>query len=423
MLGFGSLMHPRGKQWLLGLATLAALILGGRLLFRRDTPPAGEQRPPVQVAWSFQQPDCGAIISSPRVATDRLYVGAIRDHGLSSSGVVYCLDAATGRIVWEFDDDGAMQHMYSSPCLADGLLYIGEGMHANHVCKLYCLDAATGRKRWDFETAGHIESSPCVTGGRVFFGSGDDGIYCLDAATGRERWHFHGPFHIDSNATVAAGRLYAGCGISRKYKNTEIFCLDAGDGTVVWRQSTDLPVWGSPAVDGEQVFFGLGNGRLTKDVTPPARPAGAVLCVDTATGRTRWRCDVPNGVLAQPAVDGARVYFGARDGCCYAVDRRDGRQCWRADLGSAVVTRPALVGSELFVVAGDGRVARLDAATGRVRWTFDVAAESQTKPQMFSSPTAVREAGGGEAHHRLYFGAELRVPSAGSFAYLYCLRD
>lgn len=419
MLGFGSL-----KQWLLGLASLAVLaVVGGYLLRRGTPPPTGEQSPPVQVAWAFQQPECGAIISSPRVAGDCIYVSAIRDHGLSSSGVVYCLDRATGRVVWQFDDDGAMQHMYSSPCVADGRLYVGEGMHANHVCKLYCLDVATGRKHWDFETAGHIESSPCVADGRVFFGSGDDGLYCLDAATGRERWHFHGPFHIDSNATVVDGRLYAGCGISRKYKNTEIFCLDAGDGTVVWRHPTDLPVWGSPAVDAGQVFFGLGNGRLTKDVAPPAKPAGAVLCVDAANGRTQWRCDVPNGVLAQPAVDGRRVYFGARDGGCYAVDRRDGRRCWREDLGSPIVTRPALLGSALFVVASGGRVARLDATTGRVRWTFDVAADSQTKPQLFSSPAALRDEGAGEAHHRLYFGAELRLPSAGSFAYLYCLRD
>ncbi len=423
MLGFGPLVHvARRHPVLLGLAGVVGLVLiGGYLVYHSTPPPTGDQAPPVQVAWSFQQADYGAIISSPLVAEDRIYVGAIRDQGLSTSGVVYCLDRNTGRKIWEFDDDGAMQHMYSSPCLADGLLYIGEGMHANHVCKLYCLEAATGHKRWDFETSGHIESSPCVADGRVFFGSGDDGIFCLDAVTGQERWHFHGPFHVDTSATVVGGRLYAGSGISRKYKQTEIFCLSIGDGTVVWRRPTDLPVWGSPAVDGDQVFFGLGNGRLIKDVAPPAKPAGAVLCVAAATGRTEWRSDVPNGVLARPAVDGQRVYFGARDGYCYAVDRRDGRQCWRADLSSPIVTRPALLGNDLFVVATGGRVARLDTETGQVRWVFDVAAASQTQPQLFSSPTAVGAEGAD--HHRLYFGAELRMPSASSFALLYCLQD
>jgi outer membrane protein assembly factor BamB len=425
MLGFGPLVYGvrRHPIWL-GFTGLASLGLIAGYLIHRSTPsPTGDEAPPVQVVWSFQQSDYGAIISSPLVAGNRIYVGAIRDQGLSTSGVVYCLDRETGHKVWEFDDDGAMQHMYSSPCLAGGLLYIGEGMHANHVCKLYCLEAATGHKRWDFETAGHIESSPCVADGQVFFGSGDDGIFCLDAVTGQERWHFHGPFHVDTSACVVGGRLYAGSGLSRKYKKTEIFCLNAGDGTEVWRQPTALPVWGSPAVDRDQVFFGLGNGRLIRDVVPPEKPAGAVLCVEAATGRIQWCCHVPNGVLAEPVVDGQRLYFGARDGYCYAVDRRDGRQCWRVDLGSPVVTRPALLDGNLFVVASGGRVVRLDPGTGRVHWTFDLAAVTQTRPQMFSSPAVWRTDGARAAHHRLYFGAELRVPSANSFALLYCLQD
>ena len=100
------------------------------------------------VVWTFEQVERGAIVSSPLVADDRLYVGAIRDAGLSTSGAVYCLNRETGKVLWQFDDDGEMQHMYSSPCLADGRLYIGEGMHANQVCKFYCLDAASGRKLW-----------------------------------------------------------------------------------------------------------------------------------------------------------------------------------------------------------------------------------------------------------------------------------
>src|SRR5205814_1193228 len=80
-------------------------------------------------------------------------------------------------------------------------------------CQFYCLDAADGHKLWQFETAGHIESSPCVADGKVFFGAGDDGLYCLDAGTGSRRWHFQGPFHIDTSPAVAGGRVYAGSGV------------------------------------------------------------------------------------------------------------------------------------------------------------------------------------------------------------------
>jgi hypothetical protein len=79
---------------------------------------------------------------------------------------LYCLERETRRIVWTFDDNGKMQPMYSSPCLAEGRIYIGEGMHGNYVCKLHCIDAGTGRKAWESTTADHIDvaSSSAASG-------------------------------------------------------------------------------------------------------------------------------------------------------------------------------------------------------------------------------------------------------------------
>src|SRR5262249_36387991 len=173
------------------------------------------------------------------------------------------------------------------------------------------LDATSGAKRWDFETRDHLESSPCVAAGAVFFGSGDDGLYCLDAATGKERWHFHEPLHVDSSPAVTNGRVFAGAGISRAHKKPEAFCLDCETGKVLWRQPTDLAVWGSPVVDEGKVFFGLGNGRLVESVQPPEVPAGALLCLAADSGRECWRFSVGDAVLAQAALDGGHVYFGA----------------------------------------------------------------------------------------------------------------
>src|SRR5207302_8287917 len=137
---------------------------------------------------------------------------------------------ATGKAVWKFDDGGKMQHMYSSPCVAGGRLFVGEGMHANFVCKLYCLDAATGRKLWDYRTSSHIESTPCAAGGRVYVGAGDDGVYCFDAASGQVCWHFQDPVHVDSTLAVVGNCVYGGSGVSRRHRVTEVFCLDARDG-------------------------------------------------------------------------------------------------------------------------------------------------------------------------------------------------
>jgi outer membrane protein assembly factor BamB len=251
----------------------------------------------IRLVWAFEPKDRGAIISSPVVNEDRVYVAAIQGSGFSTCGVVYCLNQESGEEIWRFDDDGAMQQMFSSPYLADGRLYIGEGLHENRDCKLYCLDAASGRKLWQFAIASHIESSPCVVGGRVYVGGGEDGIYCLDASTGAEHWHFQENVHVDASPTAVGKYLYAGSGVSRSQKKTQVFCLDTEGGRVLWRHAVKLPVWGSPCVSGNRIFFGLGNGRYDRS---GERPAGALLCVDAQTGKELWCHEVDDAVLMAP---------------------------------------------------------------------------------------------------------------------------
>jgi outer membrane protein assembly factor BamB len=396
---------------------LAALALTVPLIFRQKQPPSEIPG----VVWTFEQPESGAFVSAPSVDDENLYVSAIRDNALAPSGVVYCLDRRRGTLRWKFDDDGRMRQTISTPCLSGGRLYVGEGMHGNDVCHLYCLDAASGRKLWQFITGGHIESSPCVADGAVFFGSGDDGLYCLDAVSGKKRWQFTGRWHIDVSPSVVDRRLYAGSGISELHRTTEIFCLDVTSGKPLWRTPTDLPAWGSPVVDSGQVFFGTGNGRLTQSAQPPEKPAGAFVCADAATGRLCWPpIRLSDAVFGRPAVDAERMYFGSRDGCCYCLDRRDGRRLWQTDLGSPIVTSPVLAGGCLVVVASGGQIACLDAGSGKAVWTFDLAGHTQTRPQLLSSPLIVPE--GKEKGRLLYFGSELKS-GARSTAVLYCLRD
>jgi outer membrane protein assembly factor BamB len=409
------LMRHRGV--LLGAAALVAVTLAFVVWAKLQPQPARES---VAVVWMFEQAERGAIISTPVITEDCVYVAAIRDSAFAPSGVVYCLDRQGGSVRWKFDDDGAMKHTYSTPCLADGRLYVGEGMHGNDVCKMYCLDTADGRKVWEFVTDGHIESSPCIADGAVFFGSGDDGLYCLDAASGSKRWQFHGKWHVDVRPEVMSGRVYAGSGISLLNRTTEIFCLDASNGQPLWRTPTELPVWGSPVLEGDQVFFGTGTGRLTMSAEPPEKPAGALLCADAKTGKIQWSCPVADAVFSTPAVDAERVYFGARDGRCYCLDRRDGRKVWQQDLRSPMVTRPALVERRLYIAASGGQVCCLDVDNGRPLWTFDLAKHTQTRPQLLSSPV-VMKISEKDRPYLLYLGTELRRGEE-SEAVLYCLR-
>jgi outer membrane protein assembly factor BamB len=410
----------RPSLWIAILSLIGVLLLFV-LHFRKEYQHK-KNSPSVQIVWLFEPAERGGIVSSPLVVGDRIYAGAIHDVGFSTAGAVYCLDRFTGKKLWKFDDDERMQHMFSSPCIADGRLYIGEGMHQNFQCKLYCLDADSGTKLWDFEVGNHIESSPCVVDGKVFFGAGDDGVYCLDAKTGKPCWHFQELLHVDSSPAAVGGLLFAGSGLSRKCKTTEVFCLNSQSGTVVWRRPTRLSAWGSPVVDGNQVLFGLGNARMMTGAAPSERPAGAVWCLKADSGQIIWQWSAPDAVMLKPVVDDRYVYVEARDGFCYCLDRKQGTECWKADFGSPIIARPALADGHLYVVSGEGRMGRLDAGTGKIEWTFDVASYYQTKPRMFSSPTVLRDSKTEAEHHWIYVGSELSNP-AGNAAVLFAFRD
>lgn len=389
------------------------------------------------VVWKFEAADAGGIFSSPLVTEDRVYVGALHSAGFSNAGKMYCLDRATGKQVWAFPskDGEDMRPGFSSPCLADGKLYFGEGMHQDANCKLFCLKADTGEKVWEFQTTSHTESSPCVADGKVYFGAGDDGLYCIDAASGKKVWHFQG-LHIDCNPCVVGDRIYAASGVGDVHTVTEIFCLDARTGNPLWRSAVELPVWGSPTCMGGLVYFGLGNGNFIEDAE---KPAGALLCVRASDGQRVWRSDVPNGVLSQPAVDAENVYFTSRDGHIYCADRLEGKTRWRKNLGSPILASPLLgptVGWEagrrpIYAIASkadpkdpakQNQLFCLDAASGDVLWSFNLQAVAQKQPHLLSSPAmAVALTPAGQRRF-LYFGAELDNLITKTAA-VYCLEE
>ncbi len=359
---------------------------------------APEQTAPGQlglqgVVWRFDLPETSAIYSSPTIVGDRVYFGAV--HGSAfRSGAVYCVDAKSGQQVWSFRQGlggRSLHDIFSSPTVADGCVYIGEGFHFHAGCALYCLDAATGEKKWEFETASHTESSPCVVAGRVYFGAGDDGMYCLDAKSGKELWHLQA-LHIDANPLVAGGKVYVGSGKGDAFMEFAIVCLDAVTGKEEWRMPMDLPSWGGAALVGDRLLVSIGNGIFT--MSDP-EPAGAILALDAKTGRRLWRTDakqIRDGVHVRLASDGTRVWAASRDQRAICLNLADGKTIWERDLGSPIVASPALVPdlaasvrlslgqpaapnttaySSLIVATSGGLVASLDPADGTTQWIYN----------------------------------------------------
>lgn len=367
----------KSGDWMMFRANLARLGRGGNA-------PGPEQG---RVLWAFRDPDVqiADLSSSPAVVGDRVYVGSAQASVFDSTGMVYCLDARTGRRIWRFQ---TQKQVFSSPAVVGGKVFVGEGLHVDTGCRIYCLDAATGRKLWATATKSHTESSPAVVGGRVYAGAGTDGVYCLNAANGKVVWH-HGGRHIDASPAVVDGRVFVGTG----YGKLGALALSATTGKTLWEAPSDLPVWGPPAVVGSRVFFGLGNGDFVQSAPTPK---GAVWCVDARTGRTVWRRNLPDAVLAAIAVQGGRAYAGCRDGNVYALDAATGKIVWSAPCGGPVVASPALDGRHLYVAGGKGRLHCLALADGKLVWTLDLTPQTAPDVNLWSSPAL---AGG-----RLYLG-------------------
>jgi outer membrane protein assembly factor BamB len=254
--------------------------------------------------WDWGHEGWDYFTSSPAVAGDLVIVG-------SGDGNVYALDAASGTERWRVQTGGRVR---SSPAVADGLAYVGSADGY-----LYAIDLETGNVRWRFETDGvsfgsaefgfdrkTIQSSPAVTGGRVFFGSRDGKFYAVDAVTGELAWRFdHTTPWVPSSPAI-----YQGSAIVGTSDGLFLHAMDVETGEEIWRFETGDRVFSSPAVSAGIVYVGVHSGRF--------------LALDAATGILGWELRFGGGVMSSPVIDDGSVYFGCDDGSVYAVRLDDG---------------------------------------------------------------------------------------------------
>jgi outer membrane protein assembly factor BamB len=214
----------------------------------------------------------------------------------------------------------------------------------------------------------------------VFFPAGDDGLYCCNAATGEKLWQFPGKakgIHIDAAPAVANGTVFVGSGL---YSYVAV-ALDANTGNEKWRTDLKLRAFGAPTVSGSKVFYAIGTGNMVEDVWKypeegemrDKAPAGAVVCLDAASGKEEWRYPLPKSVHTGVAVDAFSVYVGCRDGSVYAIDRKSGKLRWQTGIGGAVLSCPAVAAAggypiAVYAVSQEGLMVCLHPQTGAAIW-------------------------------------------------------
>lgn len=307
------------------------------------------------------------------------------DHLGNYTGPVPTLDS----VAWKFKTGG---RVISSPAVAGGLIVVGSADGS-----LYGINRSDGTQRWKFDTKGPVMSSPAIADGLVYVSSVDGNIYAVDSATGAQRWAFatkgerrftapgiHGaipstermpdPFDVFlSSPNVSGGTVYIGSG------DQHVYALDARTGTLKWAFATGDVVHAAPALANNTVYIGSWDRNL--------------YALDAATGKEKWRYTTGNdttiynqiGLASSPAVANGMVFVGGRDGKFHALHERDGKPAWTHDnRGGWTIASPAVRDGVVYFPTSDGtRFKALEAATGTVK--FDL----QSKAVSFSSPALV----------------------------------
>ncbi len=392
MLLFGGVMLTLGLPHA-GTTGTAAVELGDTAVSQAESPIKLTDA----TVW-YESPDVEEVMSGVTLTPTRAYYGGLKD-AIFRKGAIVCIDRTTGRQKWVYTDP-ELRGVYCTPVVAGGRLFCGEGLHTDPQCRLLCLDAESGQKLWEFRTTSHTEGTPVVADGRVYFAAGDDGVYCL-TIDGGEVWHYRGieqGLHIDSPVVLANGKVYAGSG----YNTYATVCLDAATGHEVWKKELPYRSFGNPVVSGDRLFLGVGTGRLTEDLNsetepgrpPETKPAGAVLCMNAATGDTLWQQDLARSVHNQLTADGRAVFAASRDGWLYALDRTTGKRLWRFNYGEPLTTgtgvasyTQARLTLAVYAAHPAGRVQAHDPLTGKVYWARAVGQFTDRVAEVAGPPT------------------------------------
>ncbi len=192
--------------------------------------------------------------SSPAVANGCVYIG-----GYSA----FAINASTGGKIWQYIPENQRTQSYrlGSPAVYDGHVYI---TLPDNFYNLYCFDAQTGTIMWNYSSHG-LCSSPAVADGRVFVGALDSNIYALNASTGAKIWNFTTGYVVDSSSAVAGGVVYVGSG------DGNLYAFNASSGVKLWNftlqpfldeRGFDRYMFASPAIANGVIYMGSSDGVL-----------------------------------------------------------------------------------------------------------------------------------------------------------------
>jgi len=289
---------------------------------------------------------------------------------LANTSAVHAIDPKNGAELWSFaGEKGGFSFFNTNPSLFvttplvtdDGLVIIVDSGN-KHV--LYAVDPndvqdGTPAIEWKFtEAKGHWIATPLIVDNRLFAPNSDGNIYVLDLQDNQSvktAIKVIEPFVQFNDGK--AGRLWSQPASDGKYLfmtslDHSVFAVDLQTYEIVWHEDLGGAIPGGIAIGSDGMVY---VGSFAKQLER----------FDPATGAHEPVLDTKGWIWGTPVVDGDNLYFSDVDGYFYSYNVKEAKLNWEPIKPDSAITASALVqGDKVLIATESGEVYAVD-ATGK----------------------------------------------------------
>jgi outer membrane protein assembly factor BamB len=357
----------------LGTAAEGRLYQGGQGLLELDVTTGKEL---VNVNWTKEHPVY--LESAPLLYQSKLYGIVSEQKATETAGVsllyqrLSCLDAATGKVLWQSDEIGTWEKPCGRPLLLGGKVYAAACFPVPESGKALETDVHAAVGIWDAATGTLTGRIPLPTGADPDAQLVSDGTSVYGNAISNPSWgHICSSLFRYDPVTARTSWSISYPTASNDFINMSVALAVDGETLIAVFRAEDSPY----KADG------------TSTVPTPARHVAAAF--DTATGHLLWSKtkEIPLPPMnteqsPEVAVQSGVAFFTVQDGTLIAVDERTGVQKWSYNAG-IYAGRGMTAGSHidwylnllpmatrdvLYVQEGENDLVALNPATGAKLW-------------------------------------------------------
>ncbi|HET7086376.1 MAG TPA: PQQ-binding-like beta-propeller repeat protein [Rhizomicrobium sp.] len=264
-----------------------------------------------------------------------------------------------------------VQGMGGGVAYEEGRIYVTSGFGV-----VRCLDAKTGRDIWEKNLGMPIVNAPVVNGGRIFVSTHDNHFYALAESDGRTLWDNQG---ITESAGILASTNAAVSGetVIAPYTSGEIFALRVQNGQVGWSDvlSRTGHVTALSALDDI-----AGRPVIDRGVVYAISQSGLMAAFSVNTGERLWSRDI--GGIQTPWAAGDFVYVVDNNARLICLTRKEGRVRWIHQLPQyedpdnkkdpIIWAGPVLVSDRLIAVSSNGYAESISPYDGKLQGRVEI---------------------------------------------------